>query len=72
MREFEFSLSVDMLAPSREVLAESVEPDLAGEGGIFAPLFDFFPAGSEGDSLLWSLDRFGTFLCDFGLGMRIT
>ena len=52
VREVEFSLSVDMLAPSREVLAESVEPDLAGEGGIFAPLFDFFPVGSEGDSLL--------------------
>ena len=73
MREVELSLSVDMLTTSREVLAGSVEPDLAGEEGIFAPMLDFFPAGSVGESLLWVLDRFGglDLLC-FGLGMGIT
>ena len=50
-------LSVDMLTTSREVLAGSVEPDLAGGEGIVAPLLDFFPAGSGGESLFRVLVR---------------
>ena len=57
MREVELPLSVDMLTTSREVLAGSVEPDLAGGEGIVAPLLDFFPAGSGGESLFRVLVR---------------
>ena len=51
MREFELPLSVDMLTTYWVVLAGSMEPDLVGVEGIFAPLLDFFPAGKGGESL---------------------
>ena len=51
MREFELPLSVDMLTISGVEVAGSMEPDLVGVEGIFAPLFDFFPAGNGGESL---------------------
>ena len=50
-RVFGLPLSVDMLTTSWEVLAGTVEPDLAGGVGIVAPL-GFFPAGTGGVMVL--------------------
>ena len=51
VREFELPLSVDMLTASGVEVEGSMEPDLVGVEGIFAPLLDFFPAGKGGESL---------------------
>ena len=51
VREFEVPLSVDMLTASGVEVEGSVEADLAGVVGIFAPLLDFFLAGKGGESL---------------------